>query len=146
MRDYRKIGVAAVAALVIGAGVYWGFLRHGDPASAVAPTAGGVIVEAAPVLVQPMQQEVSAIGTLRSEDSIVMRPELAGVVTAIGFQEGQPVRKGQLLIALDNSIYEAELAQASVAVKPLRAGAEAAAQVLQPLADAGAWGPGLRQM
>lgn len=130
MRDNRKIGVAAVAALVIGAGLYWGFLRNGDPANAVAPAAGGVIVEAAPVRVQPMQQEVSAIGTLRSEDSIVMRPELAGVVTAIGFQEGQPVRKGQLLIALDNSIYEAELAQAQASLTLSQANNQRAAELL----------------
>jgi histidyl-tRNA synthetase len=39
---------------------------------------------------------------------------------------------------------EAELAQGCVAVKPLRAGPQAAAQVLQPLADPSLWAPTLR--
>jgi histidyl-tRNA synthetase len=39
---------------------------------------------------------------------------------------------------------EAELAQGSVALKPLRAGPEAAAQVLQSLADVAAWAASLR--
>ncbi|MEN3974140.1 efflux RND transporter periplasmic adaptor subunit [Emcibacter sp. SYSU 3D8] len=130
MRDIRKIGVAAVAALVVAAGVYWGMVRDGDPASAVPAAGRTVIVEAAPVQVRPVQQEVNAIGTLRSEDSIVMRPELAGVVTAIGFKEGQPVRKGQLLVALDGSIHEAELAQAQASLTLSRANNDRTAELL----------------
>jgi membrane fusion protein (multidrug efflux system) len=130
MRDNRKIGVAALAALIIVIGAYWGFFRNGEPANAVPPAGKSVIVEASPVRVQPVQQEVSAIGTLRSEDSIVMRPELAGVVTALGFEEGRPVRKGQLLVALDGSIYEAELAQAQASLTLSQANNQRASELL----------------
>ena len=131
MRDNSKIGIAAVAALIIGAGVYWTFFRSSDPASAVVPPASSaVVVEAAAVRVQPIRQEVSAIGTLRSEDSIVLRPELAGVVVGIGFDEGQPVRKGQMLVSLDNSIYQAELNQAQASLTLSQANHQRAAELL----------------
>lgn len=130
MRDNRKIGIAALASLGLAAGAYWGLSNSGEPANAVPAGGGAVIVEAAKVRVQPVEQEVNAIGTLRSEDSIVMRPELAGVVTAIGFQEGQPVRRGQLLVALDGSIYEAELAQAQASLTLSQANNQRAAELL----------------
>jgi membrane fusion protein (multidrug efflux system) len=129
MRDYRKIAIAAAAALVVAAGVWWS-LRSTEPANAVALAGGGVVVEAVPVTVRAIEQEVSAVGTLRSEDSIVMRPELAGVVTGIGFAEGQPVRKGQLLVSLDSSIYEAELAQSQASLTLSQANNQRASDLL----------------
>ncbi len=131
MRDTRKIGVAALAVLLVGAAAYWVFFRSSDPANAVAPPGGAaVVVEASKVLVQPVDREVGVIGTLRSEDSIVMRPEIAGVVTAIGFKEGQPVRKGQTLVSLDGSIYQAELAQAQASLTLSQANNQRAAELL----------------
>lgn len=130
MRDNRKIGIAAFAALLVAAGAYWLWFKNGEPANAVPAGGPAVVIEAATVRVAPVQQEVNAIGTLRSEDSIVMRPELAGVVRAIGFQEGQPVRKGQLLVALDASIHEAELAQAEASLALSKANHQRAAELL----------------
>jgi membrane fusion protein (multidrug efflux system) len=37
----------------------------------------------------------------------VLRPEVAGRVSAIGFQEGRPVAKGVTLVKLDPAINEA---------------------------------------
>ncbi|MCC3262853.1 biotin/lipoyl-binding protein, partial [Paenibacillus polymyxa] len=41
-----------------------------------------------------------------------LRPEVAGSIQAFYFKEGQPVKQGQLLIRLDDSVPRAELAQA----------------------------------
>jgi membrane fusion protein (multidrug efflux system) len=112
----RKIGLVALAVLLGGGALYWAFVRDGDGAGAATPGAGAVVVEAARVTVAPVADEVNAIGTLRSEDSIVLRPELAGRVVAIGFEEGKPVRRGQVLVALDASVPEAELAQAEASL------------------------------
>jgi len=85
---------------------------------AVAPRPGGppgamaVAVETAPVAVGRVREEVSAVGTLRSNESVVVRPEISGRIARIEFDEGKPVRKGQLLVALDDSVYAAELQQA----------------------------------
>jgi membrane fusion protein (multidrug efflux system) len=75
-----------------------------------APQAIGVEVRA--VATQSLTRELSAVGSLRSDESVVLRPEIGGRVVEIGFKEGQPVKAGQLLIALDDSIHRAQLDQA----------------------------------
>jgi membrane fusion protein (multidrug efflux system) len=42
---------------------------------------------------------------------VIVRPEIAGRVVEIGFQEGQPVKQGDLLIRLDDSLNRAEVAE-----------------------------------
>jgi membrane fusion protein (multidrug efflux system) len=65
------------------------------------------------VVVQPVtvQEDLQAVGSLRSNESVVLRPEVSGRVATIGFRDGQVVRKGQLLIGLDATLNEAEVAQ-----------------------------------
>lgn len=55
---------------------------------------------------------LSAIGTLRSDESIMVSAEVAGRIAKVNFEEGQPVKKGDVLIQLDDSVARAELAQA----------------------------------
>ncbi len=81
--------------------------RQAGPAGAPA-----VVVELAPVSAGPVREEVSAVGTLRSNESVVVRPEISGRIARLEFDEGKPVRKGQMLVALDDSVYAAELQQA----------------------------------
>jgi membrane fusion protein, multidrug efflux system len=59
-----------------------------------------------------VKEELLAVGSLRSNESVILRPEVSGRIAAIGFRDGQVVRKGQLLIALDATLNEAEVAQA----------------------------------
>jgi len=49
---------------------------------------------------------------LRSDEAVVFRPEIAGRVKAIGFDEGTRVTKGQVLLRLDDSSLAADLVQA----------------------------------
>lgn len=60
----------------------------------------------------PFARGLSAVGSLRSDESVVLRPEVAGRIQSIEFKEGQPVARGQVLIRLDDSVPRAELAQA----------------------------------
>jgi membrane fusion protein (multidrug efflux system) len=110
--------VAVLVVLLLGAGIgggYW-YLMARPTQTAGAPQGGppagfAMPVEAAPVRVGPSQQQILAVGSLRSNESVIVRPELAGRITQINFTEGQKVRKGQLLIQLDASVPRAELAQ-----------------------------------
>jgi len=68
-------------------------------------------VEAAEVEQGPLSERVIAIGTLDSNESIIVRPETAGRIVEIGFEEGQPVKKGDPLIQLDDSLNQAELSE-----------------------------------
>jgi membrane fusion protein (multidrug efflux system) len=56
--------------------------------------------------------EVEALGTLAANESVIIAPEIAGRVTRLGFKEGEPVKEGQLLVALDATILENEVKQA----------------------------------
>jgi membrane fusion protein, multidrug efflux system len=76
------------------------------------PDSGTVVVEATKVLTAQLPQTITAVGSLRSDESITLRPESAGRINAITFQEGQRVTKGAPLVRLDPAIPEAEVQQA----------------------------------
>jgi len=67
------------------------------------------VIELKPVRVL---ESIAAVGSLRSNESVVLRPEVAGRIASIGFRDGQAVRRGQLLVGLDATLNEAEVAQA----------------------------------
>jgi membrane fusion protein (multidrug efflux system) len=71
-----------------------------------------VPVEAAKVETGPMSERITAVGSLRSDESVIARSEVAGRVVEIGFEEGRPVEKGALLLKLDDSLNRAEVADA----------------------------------
>ncbi|MET0345629.1 MAG: efflux RND transporter periplasmic adaptor subunit [Burkholderiales bacterium] len=78
---------------------------------------GTVTVEASKVGQQAMPQTITAVGSLRSDESITVRPEVAGRIAAIGFQEGQRVAKGATLVRLDPAINAAEVQQSRANLK-----------------------------
>lgn len=88
---------------------------NGAPASPAAPAgsaAGAVAVEVTRVSAASFADETTAVGTLKSNESVVLRPETSGRIAAIHFKDGQVVRRGALLLSLDAGIQEAELQQA----------------------------------
>jgi membrane fusion protein (multidrug efflux system) len=84
-----------------------------DGAPKATPGAAGAPTPVEVVVVQPatVQEDLQAVGSLRSDESVVLRPEVAGRIATIGFRDGQVVKKGQLLIGLDATLNEAEVAQ-----------------------------------
>jgi membrane fusion protein (multidrug efflux system) len=118
--------VLAVAAGA-GGGYWYGAKRepatvaaNGAPAPAGkgAPAAGpAVTVEVEKVAMQALPQTITAVGSLRSDESITVRPEVAGRISAILFKEGQHVGKGMTLIRLDPAINAAEVQQARANLK-----------------------------
>lgn len=56
-----------------------------------------------------LANEVSAVGTLVANESVMIRPEVAGRVAAIHFSEGQPVAAGARLVSLDAAEVRAQL-------------------------------------
>lgn len=125
----RRAAVALVALVALAAGGYglWQFQqRHGvataPPGMAGGPP-GGIPVEAVAVTVGPLADEITAIGTLRSNESVMVRPEVAGRVAALPFAEGQAVARGAVLVQLDDSVPRAELASAEANAVLARANA-----------------------
>jgi len=120
--------IVGAAVLAAAAGGYWyGAVRHRPPATD-APTPGGAAnppatsvpaqssAAALPVEVTKagtvmLPQTITAVGSLRSDESVTLRPEVAGRITAILFQEGQRVTKGATLVQLDAAINLADVQQ-----------------------------------
>jgi membrane fusion protein (multidrug efflux system) len=75
------------------------------------PPGGPVMVEVAKVVSAPLREEVVAAGTLRANEIVILRSEVAGRVVQVGFSDGARVASGTVLIALDRSVLEAELQQ-----------------------------------
>jgi membrane fusion protein (multidrug efflux system) len=69
-------------------------------------------VEVARVVVREIVDDVSAVGTLVSNGSVILRPEVAGRVSAIRFRDGVAVREGEVLVELDAAVQSAEARQA----------------------------------
>lgn len=120
MRTIVSMVMVLAVAAVLG-GAWWMFMGAkaqpgGGPGAGAPPGGFAMPVEAAPVKVGPSRRDIVAIGSLRSNESVVVRPELAGRIVEIGFAEGQKVRKGQILVRLDASVERAELAQAQAAL------------------------------
>lgn len=74
--------------------------------------AEGPLVEVVQAKKSLVRDELVTFGSLRSDESVMIRPEIAGRVAQLHFREGQRVEAGALLISLDDSITRAELAQA----------------------------------
>lgn len=51
----------------------------------------------------PAVDEAGAVGTLRADEAITIRPEIAGRIAEIRFSEGQGVARGAVLVRLDQS-------------------------------------------
>lgn len=120
---FSKAALILVLALGAGLGAWgtqWWMQREGAgnvvaapavlPASA--PASSKVRVEIATVNSVRLERSVSAVGTLRSHDSVMLRPEISGRIAEINFAEGGKVEKGQLLVRLDDSVAKARLQQA----------------------------------
>lgn len=98
----------AGAFVFLAAGLLAGCAESEKPTSARPPAT----VEVAAVSSGSLRATLSAIGTLRANESLAIRPEVAGRVISIGFREGASVKVGQLLIQLDDAQARADLAQA----------------------------------
>lgn len=135
MRTIVSMVVVVVVAAFLG-GAWWLLMgakaqQPGGPGAGGPPGGFAMPVEAAPVKIAASRREVTAIGTLRSNESISVRPEVNGRMVEIGFAEGQRVRKGQPLARLDTSVERAELAQAQASLALAKANFERAEELVK---------------
>jgi membrane fusion protein (multidrug efflux system) len=76
---------------------------------------GGVApatVDVVRVTATTLRDDINAAGTIRSNEAVVIRPEVAGRITRLNFGDGQPVKKGQVLVEFDSTVNQAEVQQA----------------------------------
>lgn len=69
-------------------------------------------VEVARAEAKASESAIRSVGTLMSDESVTVSAEQTGRIVEIRFQEGQTVKAGELLVKLDDSVLQAELADA----------------------------------
>lgn len=88
----------------------------GAPGAGPGGAAGGAgrapAVEVAKVESMTLVDETQAVGSLRSRQGVMLRPEVGGRVKQILFSDGQRVRKGQLMVQFEDQLQQAQVAQA----------------------------------
>ncbi|CAN5637690.1 efflux RND transporter periplasmic adaptor subunit [soil metagenome] len=90
----------------------------GGPGGPGGPPGGMQLpVEAVTLRLEPLEAGLATVGSLRADESVTIRPEVAGRITRIQFQEGGRVERGQPLFNLDAATAGAALneAQANLA-------------------------------
>jgi len=76
------------------------------------PKDAPVPVELVAVEVGPLLEKLQATGSLDAEESVDLKPEVDGEVTSIQMTEGQTVKKGDLILQIDESKQQATVAEA----------------------------------
>jgi membrane fusion protein, multidrug efflux system len=93
----------------------------GESAAPAGPRQGGppraVPVSVASVAQESLTEQLRAVGTLLADESVVLRPEIAGRVARIHAAEGEQVDAGALLISLDAAEQRARLAEVDATVE-----------------------------
>ena len=69
-------------------------------------------MEVARAELMTLSDDVQAVGSLKSSQGVMMRPEVSGRIAKLGFSDGQRVKRGQLLVQLDDTLQRAQLQQA----------------------------------
>ncbi len=81
-------------------------------------------VSAATVLVKQISQWDDFSGRVEAVENVDLRPRVSGYIDRVNYEEGQEVRKGDVLFTIDSRSYRAELARAQADLARARSQAE----------------------
>lgn len=68
-------------------------------------------VEVVEISRRDLSESLRVVGSLAPNETASIRPEMSGLIRAIHFEEGRKVKKGDLLVKIDDSELQAQLAQ-----------------------------------
>ncbi len=106
--------LAVVSGLILLAGLLWAAVGENAQAQKSKAAAGAkapVIVRAAAVKVVDFHDRVEALGTLRAKESVAVTATVTDTVSAIYFEDGQRVKKDQILVEMSAGEERAILAE-----------------------------------
>ena len=89
-------------------------------------TAKDIRVEVVSVQKKSFRETVRGIGTLRARETVEISPEMAGILRDTHFEEGQPVKRGDLLFTIDDSKLNRQLRERNAALEEAKARMEKA--------------------
>jgi membrane fusion protein, multidrug efflux system len=128
MRLTLLLPAAAAAALLLSAcsdGADAGGAPGGGP-----PGGMQLPVEAVTIAAESFDTGLATVGSLRADELVVVRPEVAGRITRIHFTEGGRVQAGQPLVSLDTATAGAALREAEANLANSRSAATRASELV----------------
>lgn len=110
MKKNKMLLVAALAAMLVSCGGKQGRPNFGDNEYAVTTAK-----------TQKTELQTSYPATINGVQDVEIRPKVSGFITKINVNEGQAVKRGQVLFVIDNVTYQAAVRQAKAAVNSAKA-------------------------
>src|ERR1700761_2576280 len=112
-----RLIVVALVILAVIAFIVWRIHANNQAAAALAAKQAAAANRPTPVQTAPVQQKtvpvfLTALGTVTAYNTVTLHTRVDGQLLQVNFQEGQAVKKGQLLLQIDPRPYQAALDQA----------------------------------
>ncbi|HET7795268.1 MAG TPA: efflux RND transporter periplasmic adaptor subunit [Rhizobacter sp.] len=112
--------VVAIVGISVASGAAWWYQNRTPAAGPATSTAGSqqagangpVVVEVGRAEAITIDDDAQGVGALRSRQGVMLRPEVSGRISRLGFNDGQRVRRGQMLVQLDDTLQAAQTLQA----------------------------------
>jgi RND family efflux transporter MFP subunit len=118
-RSRLTLAVAGVvAALAIGAALYWLSTRDATAVDAVEAASAAMTVQVAPVIAKDLDAVVSSTGTIKAERTATVSSEVPGRVLEVAVDVGQRVERGQELARLNDRDVRLQIQEARSSLTP----------------------------
>jgi len=126
-RSFTRLGivlavVALASGMVVGFGESLGSEKSGPAENMPPPPA----VSVAQVVSRDVRQWDEFTGRVTAVETVELRPRVSGYVERVAFEEGQEVRKGDVLFMIDQRRYRADLDRAEAELAQARSEAKLA--------------------
>lgn len=108
----RKTLLSALLLLALGGSGWWGWSRFGTPPAPAAKAPMPVPVTVAQAVAGELPVQLEVVGRAEAYESVVVKSRIDGQVVSVAYVEGQHVQRGDVLLQLDPSDFQAKLAQA----------------------------------
>jgi membrane fusion protein, multidrug efflux system len=108
----RTVSIAIILLILGGLGyISWNWLQHRQVAGNGTRPDLPVPVLAASPRIQDVPVYLDAVGAVRALNTVTVRSQVDGKLTAVNFTEGQDVKKGDVLGEIDPVLYKAQYDQ-----------------------------------
>lgn len=112
----RQYSIIVVLIVLLGLAVFW-YEEHQIDHNSPKSERVAIPVTVTKVKRKVVPSQVEAIGTLQAKRQVDIAPQIAGKVVDVSYTPGSFVKRGKVLIQLDDRIYRAQLSSAQSALK-----------------------------
>ncbi|MBI3561938.1 MAG: efflux RND transporter periplasmic adaptor subunit [Gammaproteobacteria bacterium] len=99
--------------------------------AALPPAEPTLPVETITVQHMPLTNRINAVGSLLANEIVTIRPEISGRVAEIHFNEGEPVKKGAVMVTLDQGEAQARVAESKAQMEVTKVSYDRATELIK---------------